>query len=277
MPSAESDRRREIVRANYATAAGADNSRRVAGQPCCGANAVDESKAVGYSAEELAVLPDGADLGLGCGTPLRAARLQPGETVMDLGSGAGIDCFLAAREVGPAGHVIGVDMTSEMVQRARENARQADHANVEFRLGEIEHLPVADNAVDAIISNCVINLSPDKAQVYRDAFRVLRPGGRFVVSDMVEIRSMPAEFADDARLMACCVAGARPPSEVEALLREAGFTDIRTAVSETSRAFVKDWVPGSNAEDYVASATITARKPLSGELPTAPQAKCGCG
>lgn len=208
-------------------------------------------------------MPAGADLGLGCGNPQAIAALQPGETVLDLGSGAGFDCFLAVRQVGPTGQVIGVDMTSEMVAKARENVEKAGYGNVEFRLGEIEHLPVADASVDVIISNCVINLSPDKLQVFREAFRVLRPGGRLAISDIVTTAPLPEEVRRDLALYAGCIAGAATTTKLEAMLRESGFEHIRIQPKDESRQFIREWAPGRNIEDYVASASIEAMKPTS--------------
>ncbi|MCX5889806.1 MAG: arsenite methyltransferase [Deltaproteobacteria bacterium] len=216
---------------------------------------------IGYSQEELQAVPVGADLGLGCGNPQAIAALQPGETVLDLGSGGGFDCFLAARQVGPGGRVIGVDMTAEMMARARKNASEAGYANVEFRLGEIEHLPVADASVDVIISNCVINLSPDKGQVLREAFRVLRPGGRLAISDIVALATMPEEMRNDLALYVGCIAGAATLNDLEALLCEAGFDQIRIQPKDESRRLIQDWAPGRKIEDYIASASIEAVKP----------------
>src|SRR6185369_1309222 len=163
---------------------------------------------IGYSADQMAAIPEGANLGLGCGNPLQYANVQPGEVVLDLGSGAGIDCFLAAREVGSSGRVIGVDMTPAMIEKARANAAKGDYRNVEFRLGEIENLPVADATIDVIISNCVINLSPDKGRVFREAFRALKPGGRLLVSDLVLTRALTPELQNNVDLYVGCVAGA---------------------------------------------------------------------
>jgi SAM-dependent methyltransferase len=194
---------------------------------------------MGYSQEELDVLPDGSDLGLGCGNPQAIAALQPGETVLDLGSGAGIDCFLAARQVTETGHVIGVDMTAS---------------------GEIEHLPVADSTVDVIISNCVINLSPDKPAVYREAFRVLKPGGRLAISDVVALTELPESVKSDMDLLGSCVSGAAMIPELEEMLGEIGFGDIVIKTAAESREFIQEWAPGSSMEDYVVSATIEATK-----------------
>jgi ubiquinone/menaquinone biosynthesis C-methylase UbiE len=218
---------------------------------------------MGYSPEEVQAVPMGADLGLGCGNPQAIAALQPGETVLDLGSGAGFDCFLAVRQVGPTGQVIGVDMTAEMVAKARENAGAAGYANVEFRLGEIEHLPVADASVDVIISNCVINLSPDKPQVFREAFRVLRPGGRLAISDIVTTAPLPEEVRNDLALYAGCIAGAATIAELEAMLGESGFDNIRIQPKDESRQLIREWAPGQKIEDYIVSAAIEAVKPAS--------------
>lgn len=232
---------------------------------CCGSSAcgpgADASLALGYSPADLAAVPDGANMGLGCGNPQAIAGLREGETVLDLGAGGGFDCFLAARRVGPKGRVIGVDMTPDMVSKARANAAKAGTTNVDFRLGEIEHLPVADNTVDVILSNCVINLSPDKAAVFQDAFRVLRPGGRLAVADVVATAVLPASFGNDMAALTGCVAGAADVATVERLLAEAGFENIRVTANQESRELIGDWEPGSGIESYVASATIEATKP----------------
>ena len=231
--------------------------------PSCGPTTTEQCLAVGYTAEDLRLVPEKAILGVGCGNPQAIAALQPGETVLDLGSGAGFDCFLAARQVGSTGQVIGVDMTAEMVAKARENASKAGDANVEFRLGEIEHLPVADASVDVIISNCVINLSPDKGQVFREAFRVLRPGGRLAISDIVTTAPLPDGVRNDLALYAGCMAGAATIAEMEAMLRESGFDHIRIQPKDESRKFIQEWAPGRKIEDYIASASIEAVKPAS--------------
>jgi SAM-dependent methyltransferase len=217
---------------------------------------------MGYSEAELAALPEGADLGLGCGNPQAIAAMGPGEVVVDLGSGAGIDCFLAARQVGANGRVIGVDMTHEMLAKARANAERVRAANVEFRLGEIEHLPIADNTADVVISNCVINLVPDKPQVYREAFRVLKAGGRIAIADVVNTAPLPPELASDATPLCTCLAGAATTRQIEDWLATAGFGNIRIAIKPGSRELVGSWAPGRGIEDYAASATIEARKPL---------------
>jgi ubiquinone/menaquinone biosynthesis C-methylase UbiE len=181
--------------------------------------------------------------------------------VIDLGSGAGFDCFLAARQVGAAGRVIGVDMTHEMLKKARENAAKISAANVEFRLGELEHLPVADRTADAILSNCVINLVPDKAQVYREAFRVLKAGGRLAISDVVNTAPLTPELHADTALLCGCIAGASPVEQIESWLTQAGFVDVRVTPQPESRELVASWAPARGIENFVASATVEARKP----------------
>ena len=228
---------------------------------CCGPSMDALSSAIGYSAADLAAAPEGANLGLGCGNPQAIAALRPGETVLDLGSGAGFDCFLAARQVGEGGRVIGVDMTPDMLSRARANAVKGGFDNVEFRLGEIEHLPVADACVDVILSNCVINLSPDKGQVFREAFRVLRPGGRLALSDTVALAPLPEALRDDPVLYTGCIAGAPGIDELRSWLAEAGFVDVRIEPKAASGEFIAQWGGGRRVEDYVAAATIEARKP----------------
>lgn len=256
---------RGSVRDHYGAVAGGGSGccgPRPAGG-CCGgsAEADDAARAVGYSDADTRAVPEGANLGLGCGNPAGIASLRPGETVLDLGSGAGFDALLAARAVGPGGRVIGVDMTPAMLQRARDNLRRSGCANVEFRLGEIEHLPVADGSVDVVLSNCVINLSPEKPQVFAEAFRALRQGGRLAVSDVVALRPLPDELRHDLELHAGCVAGAATVEALRAMLAAAGFVDVRIEPKPELRAVVDGWFPGRGVAEYVASAAITARKP----------------
>lgn len=226
----------------------------------CGPNP-EASLALGYGADDLAAVPEGANLGLGCGNPQAIASLRSGETVLDLGSGGGFDCFLASKQVGPTGRVIGVDMTPEMIAKARANATKVAATNVEFRLGEIERLPVADRSVDVILSNCVVNLSPDKAAVFREAARVLKPGGRLAIADVVATAPVPEAIRNEIALHAGCVAGAATVEELAAMLHAAGLTDVRIQVRPESREFIRDWFPGTGAENYVASATIEALRP----------------
>ena len=256
----EYDNIRKSVRKRYAGIAGAKGS---CGGSCCSsvpANSADESARLGYSADDMRAVPSGSNMGLGCGNPQAIANLKAGEIVLDLGSGGGFDCFLAARQVGKNGRVIGVDMTPEMVSKARENANKGKYKNVEFRLGEIEHLPAADNSVDIIISNCVINLSPDKKQVFCEAYRVLKPGGRLAVSDVVAVKKLPESVKKDLAAHAGCVAGAALVSDVKTMLSEAGFARVRVETDERSREFIKDWFPGTGIESYVVSAKIEAVK-----------------
>jgi len=264
------DRQRQGIREAYAEVATSSSVGACCGEAasCCGVS--DDtvintliSTRLGYSSEDLGRVPNGADLGLGCGNPKAIAALRPGEIVLDLGSGAGFDAFLAAHEVGSEGHVIGVDMTPQMLSKARDNAARGRYANVEFRLGEIEHLPVADSSVDVILSNCVINLSPDKPQVFREAWRVLRPGGRLAISDVVATAVLPEEMKRDQQLVAACIGNASLIEEIHGWLAAAGFEAIRIEPKEESREFIRDWAPGRNPQDYVVSATIEAIKPVS--------------
>ncbi len=247
---------RTVVRERYGATARGESC----GCGCTAAPADAEAvlAKIGYTPEQAAAIPEGANLGLGCGNPIAHAELKPGETVLDLGSGAGIDCFLAAREVGPAGRVIGVDMTHDMLARARALATKLGAANVEFRLGEIEHLPVADASVDAIISNCVVNLSPAKLQVFREALRVLRPGGRLVVSDLVLTRELTPELRRSAELYAGCVAGASLEGEYLALLREAGFAEV-TVLERTGYEIGADTYPEGSPEREAFSAVVSVK------------------
>ena len=262
------DNHRQSVREAYARVAQSDNAGDCCGveSSCCGVSddqAINSliSTRLGYSEAERDTVPSGADMGLGCGNPRAIAALQPGETVIDLGAGGGFDCFLAAHEVGSGGHVIGIDMTPDMLSKARHNASKGQFSQVEFRLGEIEHIPVADNTADVIISNCVINLSPDKAQVFRDAFRVLKAGGRLAISDVVATIELPEEMRNDKDLIAGCMGNASLIEELEGFIKDAGFTDVRITPKDESRDFIRDWAPGRGVEHYVVSAHIEAVKP----------------
>ena len=226
------DRIKEIVREKYAEFARTERSCCAAGDTasCCSPESV--SKEIGYKDDDLKAVPQGANLGLGCGNPVAIASLKEGEVVLDLGSGAGFDCFLAANKVGKNGRVIGVDMTPEMIEKARQNAKKGSYENVEFRLGEIENLPAADNSVDVVISNCVINLAPNKSKVFNEAFRVLRPGGRFMISDMVLTKELPSAIKESVEAYVGCVAGAIKKEEYLETIRAAGFREIQT-IDET--------------------------------------------
>lgn len=262
MPSPKKDQVRQHIRDRYAGIAKSGGSCGCSSS-CCQPDALlnpDASVQIGYSKKELAAVPEGANMGLGCGNPQAIAALRPGETVVDLGCGGGFDCFLAARRVGKTGHVIGVDMTPEMVHKARENAAKGKVRNVDFRLGEIEHLPVADATADVILSNCVINLSPDKPQVFADAYRVLKPGGRLAISDVVAIAPIPAKLKRSLQAHSGCIAGSATVPETRRMLKKAGFSAIRIDVKEQSKSFIKNWFPGSGAEQFVRSAAIEAVK-----------------
>ena len=269
MQSTTSDEIRDAVRAYYSAIAtgGSPGCCSPKGQTGCCVTEEDlvhsqtSSEKLGYTAKQLTEAPVESNLGLGCGNPQAIAELKTGETVLDLGSGAGFDSFLAARQVEPTGRVIGVDMTPTMISKARENAAKGNFANVEFRLGEIEHMPLADNTVDAIISNCVINLSPSKQQVFHEAWRVLKSGGRLAISDIVASAELPEEVRRDLALYTGCMAGASLIGDLEAMLQAAGFVDIRIQPKDASRVFIRDWAPGRSIEDYVVSASIEAVKP----------------
>lgn len=253
------DRIRQRVRHQYARVAQAGQCGCAPG--CCTPLATGTPlSAAGYA--ETDAMTASAWMGLGCGNPQAIARLKPGETVLDLGCGGGFDCFLAARQVGMSGHVIGVDMTEEMIHRARDNAAKMHLPRVEFRQGEMEHLPLGDACVDVIISNCAINLSPDKAGVFREAWRILKPGGRLAVSDIVATAEMPASLRENETLHASCIAGAELIANLEAMLVSAGFEKIVITPHEESRSFIRDWAPGLPVADYVIAASIEAVKPL---------------
>ncbi len=264
------------VRQHYASIARRGGGCCGPAPSCCGAaTPVAIGKAVGYTDAELAAVPDGSNLGLGCGNPLALAALRPGDVVVDLGSGAGFDCFLAAGRVGPSGRVIGVDMTPEMLDRARANAARDGAGNVEFRLGEIENLPVADGTADVVISNCVINLSTDKPRVFREALRVLKPGGRLMVSDLVLDRPLPDSVARSVAAYAGCIAGAMLREDYLAAIRGAGFVDVEVqaesgyeigiADADDTEAALLDAVETTPADaqaaaEAVRSVRVSARK-----------------
>ncbi len=225
---------KKVVREKYGSIARDEGSCCAPSASCCGGDRAEEiSKRIGYGDDEISSVPDGANLGLGCGNPLAMASLKEGETVLDLGSGAGFDCFLAASRVGKEGKVIGVDMTPDMIDRARENARKGNYTNVEFRLGEIENMPAADNSVDVIIANCVINLAPDKSRVFREAFRVLKPGGRLMISDIALLKELPDPIRESIEAYIGCVAGASKKDEYLKTIKNAGFKDVQV-LEETS-------------------------------------------
>lgn len=226
----DSDRTKKVVRMNYSKIATQENCSCCATlNSCCGTPnlAEDISKQIGYSDKDIKNLPEGSNLGLGCGNPVALASLKKGETVLDLGSGAGIDCFLAAKRVGKNGRIIGVDMTPEMIWKAKENAERGNYENVEFRLGEIENLPVDNNSVDVVISNCVINLSPDKKEVFKETFRVLKPGGRLMISDIVLLKQLPDKIKDSVEAYVGCVSGAMLKDEYIKIIKEVGFQNIK--------------------------------------------------
>ncbi|NLC16460.1 MAG: arsenite methyltransferase [Clostridiales bacterium] len=228
---------------------------------CCGGNDVDNiSFQLGYTEEDLKSVPSQSNMGLGCGNPIAIANLKEGETVLDLGSGGGFDCFLARRKVGEKGYVIGVDMTSEMILLARKNNEKMGYKNVEFRLGEIERLPVADGTIDVIISNCVINLALNKQKVFKEAYRVLKKGGRLSIVDVLVTAKLPEDILNDLEMLAGCISGAEHIEKIKGMLEEAGFTDIKMTPKENSRKIISAWVPGRNIEDYVASYIIEAIK-----------------
>lgn len=255
---------RDLIRKNYSEVAlqGSAGGCCSGGCSCSGPqlDIKDVSFKIGYSESDLNNAPIEANMGLGCGNPIAIAALKEGEIVLDLGSGGGFDCFLARRQIGERGFVIGVDMTPEMIKLARKNAEESGYENVEFRLGEIEHLPVADGAVDAIISNCVINLALEKQQVFNEAYRVLKPGGRISVSDVVATAEIPEYIKNDLTNIAGCIAGADYVENIENMLKRAGFVNIRMVPKENSKEILRTWIPGKNVEAFVASYIIEAEK-----------------
>jgi arsenite methyltransferase len=277
----EEEEIKKYVRDRYARAAKQGSSCCQPATSCCGGGKETDviSKSIGYTDQDLKAVPEGANLGLGCGNPLALASLREGETVLDLGSGAGFDCFLAARQVGKTGKVIGVDMTPEMLDKARGNAEKGDFKNVEFRLGEIENLPVADNQVDIVISNCVINLSPTKERVFREAFRVLKPGGRLMVSDIVLTKDIPEKIKNSIVAYTACVAGAVRKEKYLDSIRSAGFHGVNVleetnypidiAMSDpTTKAVVEALGSPAKARELassIASVKVQAQKPAEYE------------
>ena len=286
MEISEKERIKEAVRENYGKIARTDSLTSQAHQAgsccnttdissgvnqkasCCGPtefSVENMSTIMGYSKKDIKSVPEESNMGLGCGNPVALASLRSGETVVDLGSGGGFDCFLAAKEVGETGKVIGVDMTPDMVSKARRNAEKIGTRNVEFRLGEIENLPAADNTADIIMSNCVINLSPDKRNVYKEAYRILKPGGRLAISDVLATAELPDEVRNDLALVSACIGGAATIEDTEKLLVEAGFQNIKIKPNDHSRELIKEWDPekSEKATDYVVSTYIEAIKPSS--------------
>jgi arsenite methyltransferase len=252
---------REHIRTRYGEIA--ENSRHGCGSSgvsCCG-NGENYDQRLGYTEAETASVPEGANLGLGCGNPIAIASIRPGETVLDLGSGAGFDCFLAARQLNGMGRVIGVDMTPAMIAKARANASKGRFANVEFRLGEIEALPVADDSVDLMLSNCVVNLSPEKPRVFREAFRVLKSGGRLAIADVVATKPLPDDIRTQLNAISACIGGAALVSDLKAMLNDAGFACVEIVSRDETRSLISQWTEDENAGEFFVSAFITAHKP----------------
>lgn len=260
----DKDKIRKHVRKNYGKIASKGSAGGCCSSSCsCNGEPIDKSKtsvSIGYAEEDFATVPAGSNMGLGCGNPIAIANLKEGETVLDLGCGGGFDCFLASKKVGETGLVIGVDMTPDMISLSRENAEEDGYTNVEFRLGEIEHLPVEDETIDVIISNCVINLSPEKEKVFQDAYRVLKSGGRLSISDVVATAELPEEIRQDLSLMTGCIAGAEYVEDIRKIMEDAGFKDIKLTPKDNGKEIVKSWVPDRNVEDYVTSYIIEASK-----------------
>ncbi len=276
---------RETVKERYGKIA----ERQRPAASCCGEGAPSTaeviSEAVGYGKTEMESVPDGANLGLGCGNPVALAALREGDTVLDLGSGAGFDCFLAAKRVGPTGRVMGVDMTPEMLAKARVNATKGGYSNVEFREGHIEALPVEDNSVDVIISNCVINLSPEKAKVFKEIQRVLKPGGRFFISDLVLLEELPASLKSLPEVYCACIGGASLKKDYFAAMAAAGLRDVRIAKEAhyPSELFVEDErarelvrkIPGLKTEDLVRASQSVVSVQVEGKKGVSGGACCG--
>jgi len=266
MTQLKNDKIRQAVAKQYSKVAEKQIASSGCSTSCCDSegeiDAKAASKQMGYTQAQVDMIPEGANMGLGCGNPREFAKIKKGETVLDLGSGGGFDCFLASSEVGSDGKVIGVDMTPKMLSKARKNADSSQFNNIDFRLGEIENLPVADNTVDVIISNCVINLSPDKQQVFNEAYRVLKTGGRLAISDIVATAVLPPKIQQDMALFTGCMAGASQINDLEKMLKNAGFDEIKISPKDKSREFIKHWAKTSKIEDFVVSANIEAVKNL---------------
>ncbi|MBZ2174366.1 arsenite methyltransferase [Schnuerera sp. xch1] len=260
----DKEKTRKVIRKNYASIATKGSAGGCCSTSgCCNSTTTDAniaSKMIGYTEDDILNVPVGSNMGLGCGNPIAIASLKEGETVLDLGCGGGFDCFLASSRVGESGLVIGVDMTPDMINLARNNAKEDGYANVDFRLGEIEYLPVADGIIDVIISNCVINLSLDKEQVFKEAYRVLRIGGRLSISDIVATAEIPEEIKEDIAMMTGCIAGAEYVENIRAMMNRAGFKDIKLIPKDTGKEIVKSWAPDRNVEDFVSSYIIEAIK-----------------
>jgi len=256
---------REHIRKSYAKIAlkGAKGGGCCCSSDCCNENSTDikgSSINLGYSEKDLVNIPIDANMGLGCGNPIAIAALKEEEVVLDLGSGGGFDCFLARRQVGENGYVIGVDMTPEMIKLSRNNLQKSGYTNMEFRLGEIENLPVADASIDVIISNCVINLSLEKEKVFNEAYRVLKSGGRLSISDVLATAELPQRVKEDLSMMAGCIAGAEYIETIRAILENVGFCDVEMSPKDNSKEILKSWAPDKNVEEFVASYIIEAKK-----------------
>ncbi len=253
---------KKSVQKEYARIAQTNGTCGCGSTECCTSfTSADPSKSAGYTDKELSSIPANSNLGLGCGNPQAIAGLAAGETVVDLGSGAGMDVFLASKAVGKTGHVIGVDMTPEMIAKARDNARMSEYGNVEFRLGEIENLPVDDNTADVIISNCVINLSAEKEKAYAEAFRALKPGGRIAIQDMIAGSEFPSELAQDMKMYSGCISGAITKSKTVSLLKKAGFEKIQIIEEPAGKMFLKSRMPQITSDTFIVPASIQAVKP----------------
>ncbi len=258
---------RDFIRKNYSRIALQGSAGGCCADGCsCNSPQVNSKEAalkIGYAESDCKDIPAAANMGLGCGNPIAIAALKEGEVVLDLGSGGGFDCFLARQRVGERGFVIGVDMTPEMIKLARQNAEKSGYRNVEYRLGEIEHIPAADGSVDVIISNCVINLSLDKQQVFNEAYRILKPGGRISLADVVATAELPENIKNDPASIAGCIAGAEYVENIRAMLQKAGFVNIRLYPKDNSKEIVRSWAPGKGLEEFVASYIIEAEKNAS--------------